>query len=181
MFSIILSVLSSLSPISTPNCVEPDSLSSQTSADIIEAESLREKFRQMMELKNGVGSMASDFHFITREGNESSLHSITPDKDILLIFYDPDCDDCHAAIDSISNANLMEKYEILAIDSEEDRQRWEQTASSLPEGWTVGFATDPIQEDETYYILSMPTIYLLDKNKTVLLKDTTLDKVSKYN
>ena len=46
---------------------------------------------------------------------------------------------------------------------------------------TVGFATDPIQEDETYYILSMPTIYLLDKNKTVLLKDTTLDKVYKYN
>ncbi|MDE6007744.1 MAG: thioredoxin family protein [Muribaculaceae bacterium] len=181
MFSLIVSILASLSSVSTSTIVEPDSLYVVNSATIDEAEKLREQYRKMMEEKNSVGNQASDFRFITREGEDTSLLRLPTDKNILLIFYDPDCDDCHAAIDSILNSGLGEKLHIVAIDSEEDRNRWEETAGSLPEDWTVGFATDPIQEDETYYILTMPSIYLLDKNKTVLLKDTTLDKVSKYN
>lgn len=181
MFSLIFSALAYISPIMAQPSVEPDSISIPSNNPVDEAEILRASYLRMMEQKNSVGTQAADFRFVTRYGKEESLHNIISEKDMLLIFYDPDCDDCHAAIDSISKGNLVDKFDIVAIDSEEDRDRWEETAPTLPENWTVGFATDPIQEEETYYIMTMPTIYLLDKNKTVLLKDTTIEKILTFH
>ncbi|MDE5976702.1 MAG: thioredoxin family protein [Muribaculaceae bacterium] len=175
MISLLLSILSLLSPISSPTTAGEDITNDSTAVN--EAEKLREEFRLQMEKKNRVGTKAADFKFETREGEDTSLHAISSERDIILIFYNPDCDNCHAAIDSISALNKDGRFQVVAIDSEEDRDEWNQTASGLPDGWTVGFATDPIQEDETYYIFNMPTIYLLDKDKTVLLKDTTVEKI----
>ncbi|MDE6755362.1 MAG: thioredoxin family protein [Muribaculaceae bacterium] len=149
------------------------------SVSINEAERLREQYRNMMEQKNKVGSKAANFSFITREGSKTSLYDLSTDGNILLLFYDPDCEDCHATIHQLSDLSSERNFSIVAIDSEDDRPRWEQTAMQLPEGWTVGFATDPVQEDEIYYLLSMPTMYLLDKNKKVLLKETSLEEVLK--
>lgn len=181
MFTLIFSALAYISPIMAQPSVEPDSISVSSNNPIDEAEMLRSQYRQMMKQKNRVGTKAADFRFVTRDGKEKSLHNIISERDMVVVFYDPDCDDCHAAIDSISKGNLAERFDIVAIDSEEDRDRWEETAHTLPQNWTVGFATDPIQEEETYYIMTMPTIYLLDKNKTVLLKDTTIEDILNFH
>ena len=63
---------------------------------------------------------------------------------------------------------------ILAIDAEDDRRQWERTCASLPAGWTVGYALDPILDNETYVLPAMPVIYLLDSGATVLAKDPRL-------
>lgn len=181
MFSIIFPLLSILPALPVSTVETTDSVPASIDVSMDEAERLREKYRLQMERKNSVGSTAADFHFVTRSGEQTSLHELRTEGNLLLIFYDPDCDDCHEAMKSLAGFNASGKFHVVAIDSEEDRERWEQTASSLPEDWTVGFATDPIQDDETYYIMTMPTIYLLDKDKTVLLKDTTLEKAFQYN
>ena len=69
------------------------------------------------------------------------------------------------------------KTKIVAIDSEEDRELWDNTKDTLPDSWTVGFAIDPVQDDEIYVFEEMPTIFLLDKDKKIILKDATIQEI----
>ena len=62
----------------------------------------------------------------------------------------------------------------MAIDPQEDKDLWYETSNDLPQNWIVGFALDPIQDDETYIFEEMPTLYVLDASKNVLLKNATL-------
>ncbi len=142
-----------------------------------EADKMRSEFRLEMAAKNRPGTKAADFKFIDRDSHRQSLHSLTSDKPILLIFYDPDCDHCVETIALLKDRNISSQATVAAIYAEDDRERWESTAPSLPADWTVGFALDPIQDDETYIFITSPTLYLLDKDKKVILKDTDPDAV----
>ncbi len=162
-----------------------------------EADSMRAHYRLEIASKNRPGDIAADFKFQLRNsdvkilhGNESipqngdepnamSLHSLKTDKPVVLLFYDPDCDHCMQTIAQLKESSIPEKAEIVAIYAEEDRERWEETACQLPENWIVGFALDPIQDDETYVFLTSPVVYLLDKEKRVILKDTNLPTIEK--
>ena len=42
--------------------------------------------------KNRPGMVAADFAYMTREGSNATLHKTATDGDMLLIFYDPDCE-----------------------------------------------------------------------------------------
>lgn len=47
--------------------------------------------------------------------------------------------------------------------------------------WTNGYDKELVIKNKNLYDLrAIPTLYLLDKNKTVLLKDATLQKVEQY-
>lgn len=53
---------------------------------------------RLLALKNRVGSIAADFHFLSPDGTDSSLHDFCAGSDLtLLIFFDPDCDTCRSA------------------------------------------------------------------------------------
>lgn len=43
----------------------------------------------------------------------------------------------------------------------------------MPQEWTVGIDNSRIVERELYSLPAMPVIYLLDKDKRVLLKDSS--------
>lgn len=146
-----------------------------------EADRMRAEYRLEVASKNRRGEIASDFRFLLRGADKKNmnLHGLATDKPILLLFYDPDCDHCLQTITSLKNSEIPTYADIVAIYAEDDRERWSETADDLPEGWTVGFAIDPIQDDETYVFLTSPVIYLLDSDKRVILKDTTLPTVMK--
>lgn len=127
--------------------------------------------------KNRPGMVAADFSFIDRKGNKSSLHSFNSQGDILLIFYDPDCESCKTIIKELSdNQRIKEeirakRLSVLAIYSGEDKSLWQSTADKLPQEWAVGYEPGQIDEKELYDFRAFPTLYILDKNKRVVKKD----------
>ena len=157
-------------------------------ADILgEADRLRAEYRLEIAEKNKPGSFAADFMYVDREGVKTSLHEFESSevtgeagvgKPVLLIFYDPDCDHCVQTIRCLRELNIQEKADVIAIYAEDDRDRWEETAQELPSEWTVGFALDPIQDEETYVFITSPTLYLLDKDKKVILKDAAVKGIA---
>ena len=127
--------------------------------------------------KNRPGMVAADFAYMTRDGSGATLHKTSTEGNLLLIFYDPDCEHCKEVMDDLqANKTLADAIasggiKVLAIYSGEDRSLWERTAASLPADWTVGYESGELQEYGLYVLRTMPTLYLLDRNKKVLLKD----------
>lgn len=142
-----------------------------------EAGKLRAQFRLEAALKNRPNTPASDFSFTNRDGSTQKLSEIKTTDKILLLFYDPDCNHCIDTMEEIKRLNPTSTT-IVAIDSEGDKELWDKTKYSLPGNWIVGFANDPIQEDELYIFEEMPTIFLLTPDKIIRLKDATIKEIT---
>ena len=131
--------------------------------------------------KNRPGTKASDFSFITREGKNISLHSLPSENDILLMFYDPDCDSCQDHISRMKTNEALAKLiengslTIVAIYSGENREAWIKSAGDLPKEWIVGYEPGSLEDNELYYFRASPTFYLLNKEKQVINKDFLSD------
>ncbi len=132
--------------------------------------------------KNRPGAVATDFAYVDREGRAWTLHKMSGRR-LLLIFYDPECGHCSEILEQVSASDVIKervrqkKLTVLAIYTEGDRNLWERTKASMPRDWAVGFDTDSIVGRELYSVPAMPVMYLLDGNKTVLLKDAFLPEI----
>lgn len=131
-------------------------------------------------MKNRRGSKAADFEFESRDGSRARLSDLrgTP---VLLMFYEPDCENCLAAEKRLAaSAPLTQavadgSLKILAIYIGDDRALWSSHAATLPEGWTVGIdAAKRIDRDNLYNIGATPSFYLIDPASIVALKDAPL-------
>ena len=77
-------------------------------------------------------------------------------------------------------AELQEKglLTVLAIDTESDGDVWERTKRDMPHRWIVGHDdNNVITESALYDLPAMPVLYLLDADKTVILKDVAPDAI----
>lgn len=139
-----------------------------TAGSLSEATRERMKFDLEKARMNRPGAIAPDFRYMSRTGEETSLrgrHAAT-----LLIFYDPDCPNCHEVIEDLAGAELPQNLSVLAINAEDDRDRWNETKDSMPRGWEVGMPLESLDEDR-YYLPVLPVIYLLDADGRIILKD----------
>ena len=132
---------------------------------------------------NEKGSKAADFRFCDRNGREYSLYGIKADK-ILLFFSNPGCHSCLEIINAIKeNQNVTAMISsgslaVLNIYIDEDLKEWKEYMPVYPEEWYNGFDPDlVIRTDKTYNVRAIPSLYLLDAEKTVLLKDTTPERL----
>lgn len=148
-----------------------------------EGEKTRPAYLLEVAKKNRRGTTAADFTYLSRDGEKHTLHG-TECRRLLLVFYDPDCAHCWEVLAEIAaNAVLAEEFRtgrlaLLALDAEGNRPAWTFTHDRLPEEWLVGFDPDgAIHARELYVMPSMPSLYLLDERKKVLLKDTTLEAI----
>ena len=134
-------------------------------------------------MKNRAGTPASDFTFETSDGNSATLYDMPDNSPLLLIFYDPDCSHCSETIeklrtDSLVGTNIRQgKLNVLAVYSGDDRDFWLTRLPAMPVDWTVGYEDGSLQDDGTYIIRTMPTIFLLDSKKNVILKEPTVEKL----
>lgn len=137
----------------------------------------RAVYRLGQAMKNRRGTTATDFHFVTRDGERTTLLNSLGDGMTLLMFYDPDCEQCAEAKELLEKTPLQPGVKILAIDVAADRELWDKTKDKMPREWITGFATDPIDDEELYVLPALPTFYLLDPNGTILLKDPPLQQL----
>ena len=127
--------------------------------------------------KNRPGTRAADFTYVSRDGNAATLHSTAQGRELLLIFYAPDCTHCAETIEMLgNNAELNRRIDagqiaVLAVYPDSDTALWESTAPELPRRWIVARAAEPEMLSELYSIPATPVIYLLDANRRVIGKD----------
>lgn len=137
-------------------------------------------------LRNKEGQTAEDFSYELAKGKKQKL-SDTKAKYTFLIFYDPDCSHCKETIHQLRDTpQLVQLFtqlqvQVIAIDPWGDRTKWKNYQSQLSEQWINGFDSESkILSFNLYDLKASPTIYLLDENKKVLLKDTYLQQVIAY-
>jgi hypothetical protein len=144
------------------------------------------EYRLKMAMKNRTGSQAADFEYTLESGITCKLYDIKTEF-VLLFINNPCCVACKEYIDQIQNSQLIQQLinenllAVLAVYPDEDLDEWKKYQTQIPAKWIN--ACDKkltIKNDEIYDLRAIPTLYLLDKNKKVLLKDTFVKSVEKY-
>ncbi len=142
--------------------------------------------RQRIEIleKNQVGKATNDFSVMDMKGNYLHLYSINSPF-LLLIFNHPECSLCHKTEENIESNSFIQrlliesKLKVLAITIDAERGEWERHA--YPKNWIVGLdVSKEIYSKRLYDIQRLPSLYLLDKEKRVLLKEADYSRLHKY-
>lgn len=164
------------------------------STRLSEIDKLRPADQLKQALKNRPGMMAPDFTYVTPEHRKGSgsnsticrLHQFRADY-TLLFFYDPDCSNCRKYEQELSEIStfldMQEKniLRVLAIYTDDDENEWLRKSPTMPRGWVVGWNKQGDIHNKTLYeIRATPTMYLLDKQKKVILKDASIEQIIQY-
>ncbi len=146
------------------------------------------RYRTLLEiaLRNRPGTVAADFTCTTAKGTQYRMHAVAAEY-LLLYFYNPDCNNCreinrwltHSA--SVAGMQSSGKLKILAVYPDGELSLWRKHLAEIPASWLCGYDKGTaIRNNDTYDLKAIPTLYLLDRNKKVLLKDTTADKLEEW-
>ena len=135
---------------------------------------------------NKVGSIAADFIYTLPSGMQKRMRDIcTPYT--LLLFYNPDCHGCAETLATmktsavLNSPHIMKQMKILAFYPDEDREVWTKHQNEIPDGWINSYDKElTVLTEECYDLKAMPALYLLDKDKKVLLKDATVKEIEDY-
>ncbi|MCD8293058.1 MAG: DUF5106 domain-containing protein [Prevotellaceae bacterium] len=156
-------------------------------ADLPEAERIRPAMQLKTAKKNRPGTKATDFTYTTREGKRQTLYGTSSGEGVLLlVFYDPECSHCNEILRQLSASLLLQELldegelTVLAVYTEGKRDVWKERYGELPDKWIVGIDESSIVDKELYDLPAMPIMYLLDKGKTVLLKDPDQNMLEGY-
>ncbi len=141
---------------------------------------LRYRYQYELLIRNNEGEPAENFSFTDTEGNTRQLEQIHADY-TLLIFNDPDCDECAMLRQAIMNnpalaSALAEKrFQVLAIYPDLPTPEWEEQMLHYPSTWIKGYAEDV---SDLYDVRQLPSTYLLDTNHTVLARNASVSAMA---
>lgn len=126
---------------------------------------------------NRMGTPAADFPFTDLRGRVRTLYSIDAEY-ILLIFGNPDCGACKDLVVDMEAdpgvTSLVASGRLKVVDIFIDREvdAWKAKAADYPRAWINGYDHKfQIRDDLLYHVRAIPSMYLLDRDKTILLKD----------
>ncbi len=132
---------------------------------------------------NRIGTKAADFRFSDRNGRTYSLYGIKAEN-TLLFFSNPGCNACKDIIDALKSYPEMEtmiasgELAVLNIYIDEDLAEWYDYMPIYPKSWYNGYDPDyVIRTDVLYNVRAIPSLYLLNRDKIVLMKDAPAEKV----
>ena len=144
-------------------------------------ENVKQSFRYQQDIcgKNRVGTTAADFRYTSQRGT-SNMHSIKAEY-LLIFFNDPDCPNCRQALEVMKKSDVilnmvgMGVMKVLAVSPGGKSELWSERRADFPTDWI--YAYDPVGElnqGTIYTLRTSPSIYLLDENKNVIIKDASL-------
>lgn len=132
---------------------------------------------------NMAGTKAADFAFTTLEGKKFTLWGIESEY-TLLFFSNPGCPACKEIIDVLTtNSKITDllKGGILAVVNiyiDQELDEWREYADMYPKDWYNGYDHKyTIRTDQIYNVRAIPSLYLLDRDKKVIMKDATPENV----
>ena len=137
---------------------------------------LRYQKHYAMVQKNRVGHMATDFPYTTQAGEKGQLYNLQSPY-ILLFFHDPDCEECQYVKQQLESqhAHFAQKgVQVVAVYIDDEVEAWQK--AQYPSAWLSVYAPE-IDRQDLYDIKALPTLYLLDVQKRVVVKDGTLKRI----
>ena len=94
---------------------------------------------------------------------------------------------CTETIEGLKQAPIIsqlikeKKLIVLSIYPDEELDDWRKHLNEFPKEWINGYDKKfTIKEKQLYDLKAIPTLYLLNKEKTVLLKDATTQAIEEY-
>lgn len=144
--------------------------------------------RALLELvsRNRPGALATDFIYTTEQGGrqkETRLYALKAPY-TLLYFNNPDCNDCARVKQVLSESAIFAEWQrrglqILSIYPDSDLTIWRET--KYPKTWIKAFdAHDQMHGQQLYDLKAIPTLYLLDGEKRVLIKDAPVEFIENW-
>ena len=133
---------------------------------------------------NPVGCPAADFRFADRFGRMHTLYEVQAEI-TLLVFSNPGCHACEEIREAFAGT-LREfaesgRVKVVNIYPDEELDSWREYLPNYPKEWLCGYDPDMVLRGETLYSLrAIPSIYLLDSEKRVILKDCPTDRMLAY-
>lgn len=144
--------------------------------------------QQLLQLayRNRPGAKAEDIVYTTASGKTGRLYAITAPY-VLMMFYNPDCHECKQTTEQLKNAPVISsavasgKVKVLAVYPDEKLEIWRNHLNDIPAAWINGYDKEQVlRNTQTYDLKAIPTLYLLDKDKKVILKDAPFEVIQDY-
>lgn len=129
-------------------------------------------------LKNRIGRAATDFEYTLEDGSTGRLYDIKANYTILM-FSNPECPLCGEIMQQIASSQLLSALlehgvlKILTIYPDEDIAHWYKYLDNIPSQWIKGYDNGLLTKERLYNLSAIPALYLLDRDKHVLIKDGT--------
>lgn len=157
-----------------------------SSNQIEEVQKIRPRHQLDLALKNRIGQKAFDIEYTLASGATGHLHQIQSPY-VILFFYNPDCNMCKEVHEQLDRSSIItdlqqkKRLQIVALYPDEDIEAWRKHLPEIPSSWINGYDKAlTIRNEETYDLKAIPTLYLLDKDKKVLLKDVTFSQLEEF-
>ena len=149
-----------------------------------EIEKVRPKARLELAQKNRIGTKAINFTYTLASGAQGSLYQLNADY-LLLFINNPGCHACTETIEGLKQApiisQLIKEKKLIVLSIYPELDDWRKHLNEFPKEWINGYDKKfTIKEKQLYDLKAIPTLYLLNKEKTVLLKDATTQAIEEY-
>jgi len=152
-------------------------------ADAYTDEYRKTRYRHELSLinKNHAGDKLPDFNLIMQNGDTTNLYNIKAER-LLVFLQNPSCPTCKKVrekLKEMKNALSKQQITVLTVYFEEDKSLWQKYLQNdaFPD-WLHGWNYDlTIEGENRIDIRSIPTLYLLDKNKIILKKDIDIHEL----
>lgn len=151
-----------------------------------ELEKIRPEERLRLAKKNRPGTKALNFTYTLASGVQGTLHGIKADYTLLFV-NNPGCHACAEYINGLKQSQIINelldtgKLKILSFYTDTELDEWKNHLGDFPDIWINGYdKSQAVSTGNIYDLKAIPTLYLLDKNKTVILKDAPLQTVEMW-
>ena len=144
------------------------------------------EFDARMSALNAVGTPAADFRFADVAGRTRRLYDVRADY-TLLVFSNPGCQACNDFLMDMATAGYYKDLiasgtlAVVNVYIDEDLDSWRSHLKDFPDFWINvydrGFV---IRRDLVYNVRGIPSLYLLDKDKRVIMKDAPTERVMSF-
>lgn len=149
------------------------------------------QFHLDMVMMNRVGQKANNFSYTLESGQSFKLYDLQS-QFTLLMFSNPGCSTCEMVTRQLNSSKILNEalsmnsptrtmLTILTIYPDDNLEEWHAHLPNMPGNWLHGYDKGMvITNDRLYDIKAYPTIYLLDKDKKVIQKDTSIELIESF-
>ena len=140
-------------------------------------------FTARMCAMNAIGTPAADFAFKDNAGRTRRLYDIRAGH-TLLFFSNPGCEACKEIMEKLTSMAFLPgmisdgRLAVVNVYIDEDIEAWKDYQSFYPREWFNGYDPDGIiRQDLLYHVRAIPSLYVLDADKRVIMKDAPEERV----
>ena len=140
-------------------------------------------YQAQMCAMNQVGTKAPDFRFKDARERVHSLYAVKAEY-TMLFFSNPFCPSCKSIMDDLATRPYLDDFiargrlAVVNIYIDEEHEKWLEYEPTYPRNWLTGYDWQySIREDRLYDVRAIPSLYLLDRDKNVIMKDAPTERV----